>query len=42
LVVDDEECINITSKLGFWDREMEIVGHHHEWLDGTGWLAGRT
>lgn len=35
---------DIISKLGLWDREMEIIRHHHERFDGAGYpdgLSGR-
>ncbi len=35
---------DIISKLGLWDREMEIIRHHHERFDGAGYpdgLAGK-
>ncbi len=28
---------DIISKLGLWDREMEIIRHHHERFDGDGY-----
>ncbi len=28
---------DIISKLGLWDREMEIIRHHHERFDGNGY-----
>ncbi|MBA3008830.1 MAG: HD domain-containing protein, partial [Proteobacteria bacterium] len=28
---------DIISKLGLWDREMEIIRHHHERYDGKGY-----
>ncbi len=28
---------DIISKLGLWDREMEIIRHHHERFDGKGY-----
>lgn len=31
---------DIISKLGLWDREMEIIRHHHERFDGTGYPDG--
>lgn len=31
---------NIVGKLGFWNREMEIIRHHHEKFDGTGYPDG--
>lgn len=31
---------DIISKLGLWDREMEIIRHHHERYDGTGYPDG--
>jgi len=31
---------DIISKLGLWDREMEIIRHHHERFDGKGYPDG--
>ncbi len=31
---------DIISKLGLWDREMEIIRHHHERYDGKGYPDG--
>ncbi len=31
---------DIISKLGLWDREMEIIRHHHERHDGKGYPDG--
>ncbi|MCG8568474.1 MAG: response regulator [Desulfobacterales bacterium] len=31
---------DIVSKLGLWDREMEIIRHHHERYDGSGYPDG--
>ncbi len=31
---------DIISKLGLWDREMEIIRHHHERIDGKGYPDG--
>ncbi len=31
---------DIVSKLGLWDREMQIIRHHHERYDGTGYPDG--
>ncbi len=31
---------DIISKLGLWDREMEIIRHHHERFDGLGYPDG--
>ena len=31
---------DIVSKLGLWDREMEIIRHHHERYDGRGYPDG--
>ncbi len=31
---------DIVSKLGLWDREMEIIRHHHERFDGKGYPDG--
>lgn len=31
---------NIVGKLGFWNREMEIIRHHHEKFDGSGYPDG--
>lgn len=31
---------NIVGKLGFWNREMEIIRYHHEKYDGTGYPDG--
>ena len=31
---------DIISKLGLWDREMEIIRHHHERYDGNGYPDG--
>ncbi|WDP89823.1 MAG: response regulator [Desulfobacter sp.] len=31
---------DIISKLGLWDREMEIIRHHHERFDGNGYPDG--
>lgn len=31
---------DIISKLGLWDREMEIIRHHHERYDGRGYPDG--
>lgn len=31
---------DIISKMGLWDREMEIVRHHHERFDGRGYPDG--
>lgn len=31
---------NIVGKLGFWNREMEIIRYHHEKYDGTGYPEG--
>lgn len=31
---------DIISKLGLWDREMEIIRHHHERFDGSGYPDG--
>ncbi|MCG8620084.1 MAG: response regulator [Desulfobacterales bacterium] len=31
---------DIISKLGLWDREMEIIRHHHERYDGQGYPDG--
>ncbi len=31
---------DIIIKLGLWDREMEIIRHHHERFDGKGYPAG--
>ncbi len=30
----------IIGKLGLWDREKEIIRHHHEFFDGTGYPDG--
>ncbi len=30
----------IISKMGLWDREMEIIRHHHERYDGKGYPGG--
>jgi len=31
---------NIVGKLGFWNREMEIIRYHHEKYDGSGYPEG--
>ena len=31
---------DIISKMGLWDREMEIIRHHHERFDGKGYPGG--
>ncbi len=31
---------DIISKMGLWDREMEIIRHHHERFDGKGYPDG--
>lgn len=31
---------DIVGQLGFWDREQEIIRHHHERYDGTGYPDG--
>ena len=31
---------DIVGKLGLWDREQEIIRHHHERYDGTGYPDG--
>lgn len=31
---------DIISKLGLWDKEMEIIRHHHERFDGKGYPDG--
>ncbi len=31
---------DIISKLGLWDKEMEIIRHHHERFDGKGYPGG--
>lgn len=31
---------DIISRLGLWDREMEIIRHHHERFDGKGYPDG--
>ncbi|MEA1968758.1 MAG: response regulator [Thermodesulfobacteriota bacterium] len=31
---------DIIGKLGLWDREQEIIRHHHEYFDGTGYPDG--
>ena len=31
---------DLISKLGLWDREMEIIRHHHERFDGKGYPDG--
>lgn len=31
---------DIISRLGLWDREMEIIRHHHERFDGRGYPDG--
>ncbi len=31
---------DIVGKLGLWDREQEIIRHHHEYYDGTGYPDG--
>jgi putative nucleotidyltransferase with HDIG domain len=31
---------DIISKMGLWDREMEIIRHHHERYDGKGYPDG--
>lgn len=31
---------NIVAKLGFWNREMEIIRYHHERYDGSGYPEG--
>lgn len=31
---------DIIAKLGLWDREKEIIRHHHEFYDGTGYPDG--
>jgi response regulator RpfG family c-di-GMP phosphodiesterase len=31
---------SIISQLGLWDREKQIVRHHHEWYNGAGYPDG--
>ncbi len=31
---------SIVSQLGLWRREQDIIRHHHEWYDGTGYPDG--
>ena len=31
---------SIVGQLGLWDREKELIEHHHERFDGTGYPAG--
>lgn len=31
---------DIISKMGLWDKEMEIIRHHHERYDGKGYPSG--
>lgn len=48
LTVDEYETIkehpvigaNIVGQLGLWNREQQIIRHHHEKFDGTGYPAG--
>lgn len=31
---------DIVKQLGLWDREQQIIRHHHEYFDGTGYPEG--
>lgn len=31
---------SIIGQLGLWEREKQIVRHHHEWMDGSGYPDG--